>query len=88
MYELTAASTGTSWPARSLVSSGVIIIAPTVEHLQRVRKKITDILDYRWKDAYETQIGFVYKFMYFKGKEIKIRRTRRDKESNELPSSK
>ena len=32
--KLTAASTGTSWPARSLVRRGVIIIAPIVEHLQ------------------------------------------------------
>jgi hypothetical protein len=33
--KLTTASTGTSWPARSLVRSGVIIIAPIVEHLHK-----------------------------------------------------
>ena len=36
--KLTAASTGTSWPARSLVRRGVIIIAPIVEHLQILKK--------------------------------------------------
>lgn len=32
--KLTAESTGTSWPAKSLVRSGVITIAPMVEQLQ------------------------------------------------------
>lgn len=31
---LTAASTGTSWPARIFVRRGVITIAPIVEHLK------------------------------------------------------
>lgn len=40
-YEhLTAASTGTSCPARSLVSRGVIMIAPIVEQLQKKDIKI------------------------------------------------
>jgi hypothetical protein len=34
----TAASTGTSWPARSLVRSGVIAIAPIVEQLEDKEK--------------------------------------------------
>lgn len=32
--KLTTASTGTSWPARSLVRRGVMIMAPIVEHLR------------------------------------------------------
>ena len=33
LSELTAASTGTSCPARILVSNGVMMMAPIVEHL-------------------------------------------------------
>lgn len=38
---LTAASTGTSCPARSLVSNGVMTIAPIVEHLYEFQEEVS-----------------------------------------------
>lgn len=62
LSELTAASTGTSCPARSFVSNGVMMMAPIVEHLYEFQQNASKDHETKFLSTRQSIFPHIHKF--------------------------